>query len=213
VNNVRIHSAALVCLFAIQILVQAQSADEYRTWTDSTGKFKVEAKFVKLENDKVELKRKDNGESVTLALSRFSNADAEIIKRLVAKNADPKPASSGDSEKSASAEPTKKSWSGNWNNRKFGTNGPVTCSAVISDKKTWKASFTGTGIGRPFKYDVEINATEKSGQTQLQGKSTVDGDSYEWSGHVKGDTLYGRYRSSSGNNGEFELKESTSKSK
>lgn len=204
--------ALLLPLLAALSIVSAQSPDEYRTWTDNTGKFKVEAKFVKLENDKVELKRKDNGESVTLPLSRFSKADAEIVKKLVAKLADPKP-SSGGGDKSASSEPTKKSWSGNWNNRKYGTSGPVTCNALMTDEKKWKASFVGEGLGKPFKYDVEITATEKSGQTQLQGKSKVDGDSYEWSGYLKGDTLYGRYRSSSGNNGEFQLKESTSKSK
>jgi hypothetical protein len=39
----------------------------------------------------------------------------------------------------------------------------------------------------------------------LQGTSTVDGDSYQWTGEIQGGMLIGQYRSASGNNGEFRL--------
>jgi hypothetical protein len=197
---------ALQCLPMPALVIAAEPAEKYRTWTDTTGKFKVEAAFMKLENDKVELKRKDNGKSLTLALDKLSKADVTLAKKLASEASKPKKT---ESKESSDAKPTeaKKAWSGEWNNRKFGTKGPVTCIAEMQDGGKWKASFEGVGIGKPFRYEVEITATEKGNQTMLQGKSLVDGDSYEWSGHVKGNTLYGRYRSASGNNGEFQLKE------
>lgn len=191
---------------AIPVGIGAEPVEEYRTWTDTTGKFKVEAAFVKLEDGKVELKRKDNGKTLSLAIEKLSKTDAELAKKLANEAAKPAKSEPKDSGASESKE-TRKAWTGNWNNRKFGTKGPVTCIAEMQDKEKWKAAFEGVGIGNPFRYEVEITATEKGGQIHLQGKSTVDGDQYEWSGHVKGNTLYGKYRSGSGNNGEFTLKE------
>ncbi len=52
-----------------------------RTWTDATGKFTVEAKFVGLDGDALTLERKD-GKQVTLPLSRLSPADREVAERL-----------------------------------------------------------------------------------------------------------------------------------
>lgn len=208
----RISPALLGCsLAALVFCLAAAPADEYRTWTDTTGKFKVEAAFVKLENGKVELKRKDNGKTLSLPIEKLSKADAEHARKLASEAAKPAKGAPKESSESASKETqkteTQKSWSGNWNNRKFGTKGPITCVANMEDEGRWKAKFEGIGIGNPFKYEVDITATEKNGQIQLQGKSTVDGDQYEWSGYVKGNTLYGKYRSGSGNNGEFTLKE------
>lgn len=200
-------TAILLFNFAqITAIGGAAPDDEHRTWTDTTGKFKVEAAFIRVVDDKVELRRKDNGKTLSLALDKLSKADAALARRLAAEAAKPKPSDLKTPRDTAPME-TKKAWSGNWNNRKFGTKGPVTCIADMQNKEKWKASFEGVGLGNPFRYEVEITATEKEGQIQLQGKSSVDGDQYEWSGNVKGDTLYGRYRSGSGNNGEFQLKE------
>jgi hypothetical protein len=199
----------MVCALSLLVLIGSVIAapdEEYRTWTDTSGKFKVEAAFVKLENGKVDLKRKDNGKVLSLDIEKLSKTDADLAKKLASEAA--KPTKTEPKQSSASTpKETQKTWTGNWNNRKFGTKGPVTCVANMEDEGKWKAKFEGIGIGNPFKYEVEITATEKNGQTQLQGKSTVDGDQYEWSGYVKGNTLYGRYRSGSGNNGEFTLKE------
>jgi|GEM_PF-6819063 len=50
-----------------------------RTWSDQTGKFKVDATLLKQEGDKVTLKRKD-GKEVTLPLDKLSKADQEFLK-------------------------------------------------------------------------------------------------------------------------------------
>lgn len=61
--------------------VPASEAGRLRTWTDSTGKFKVEAEFLGLTNDQVKLRRKD-GREVTLPLNRLSPADQQSAQKL-----------------------------------------------------------------------------------------------------------------------------------
>lgn len=105
---------------------------------------------------------------------------------------------------------TNMSWAGNWNNRKYNTNGPLKCVASPKDAKTWNAVFEGTGIGKPFKYDVTLQAMKKGNRTLLEGTSTIDGDVYRWTGYIEGGALHGKYRSASGNNGEFKLQQAAS---
>jgi hypothetical protein len=50
-----------------------------RTWSDQSGKFKIEGTLVKLENDAVTLKRKD-GKEVTLPIEKLSAEDQEFLK-------------------------------------------------------------------------------------------------------------------------------------
>lgn len=52
-----------------------------RTWTDNTGKFKIEAEFVKLSGGRVTLRR-DDGTEITLTLDRLSEADRRIAQQL-----------------------------------------------------------------------------------------------------------------------------------
>ncbi len=58
-------------------------ATEVRTWSDATGKFKIEAQFVKLEGDQVELVRTDS-KTVKLPLAKLSTADQEYVKKQTA---------------------------------------------------------------------------------------------------------------------------------
>ena len=52
-----------------------------RTWTDSTGKFKVKATLVDLLDDKVQLQRED-GKTVEVPLERLSAEDREAAKAI-----------------------------------------------------------------------------------------------------------------------------------
>jgi hypothetical protein len=52
-----------------------------RTWTDSTGKNKVEAMFLGIEDNKVKLRRTD-GKEIAVPLDRLSPADQEMAKKL-----------------------------------------------------------------------------------------------------------------------------------
>ena len=49
-----------------------------RTWTDSTGKFQIEAELVKVEDGKVQLKQKD-GQLLAIALEKLSKEDQEYL--------------------------------------------------------------------------------------------------------------------------------------
>ncbi len=98
-----------------------------------------------------------------------------------------------------------KSWSGSWNNRKFNTKGPLTCTVNSERGTTWSATFTGTGLGRPFRYPATFRVIEANGRKTIQGVSSVDGERYNWSGVISGKNLIGSYRSATGNNGAFSL--------
>jgi hypothetical protein len=59
-----------------------------RRWTDSTGKFSAAAQFVEVNGDRVVLK-KASGATVTVPLSRLSDADREYLKTLAKPDAKP----------------------------------------------------------------------------------------------------------------------------
>ncbi len=54
------------------------TASGVRTWSDTTGKFRIEAELVKVEDGKVELKRKD-GQNVTVPLDKLSKDDQDYL--------------------------------------------------------------------------------------------------------------------------------------
>jgi hypothetical protein len=56
------------------------AAGKLRTWTDVTGKYKVEAELVKIENGQVTL-RKANGDRTTLPVDKLSEADREFLRQ------------------------------------------------------------------------------------------------------------------------------------
>ena len=61
----------------------AQSeASKPRTWTDSTGKFTVEATLIEAKDDQVNLKRSD-GKIVTLPMDRLTHTDQEFAQEAV----------------------------------------------------------------------------------------------------------------------------------
>ena len=106
------------------------------------------------------------------------------------------------------AEEETKTWTGTWNNKKYGTSGPLKCVATHDGKGTWTATFTGTFQRDPFEYPAEFQAEKKGRQTLLSGKSTIRGHKYQWKGAFKGTQLLGQYTSSVGYYGTFVLKES-----
>lgn len=59
----------------------ALEADEIRTWTDSTGKFKIEGKLVSHTDGKVKLERAD-GRSVEIPFDKLSDQDQKFLNEL-----------------------------------------------------------------------------------------------------------------------------------
>lgn len=65
-------------------------ADDFQTWTDATGKYKIEAKFIKLENDVVLLEEKDKSQS-RIPLNKLSQEDQEKALNLARAKAESPP--------------------------------------------------------------------------------------------------------------------------
>jgi hypothetical protein len=95
-------------------------------------------------------------------------------------------------------------WSGSWNNKKYGTKGPLKL-ALTSGSKTWQCNFTGTGLGKPFRYSATLTPKKAGNRITLTGVTTVDGDRYNWTGYVQGSRIICSYKAASGNNGSFSL--------
>lgn len=104
-----------------------------------------------------------------------------------------------------------RTWQGKWNNRKYGTTGPLKCVAKHDGNGNWDATFTGTFKGDPFEYKAHFQSKPGKGVTDLSGKAVIRGHDYEWAGAIKGNLLRGRYRSSVGYFGEFEMKEAAAR--
>ncbi len=83
-----------VAILASNLVIAGTAAAEVRTWSDSTGKFKVEAELVSAQDGKVQL-RKVDGKEITVPLKRLTEADQAFVKEsLATKSADDaKPAS------------------------------------------------------------------------------------------------------------------------
>ena len=71
-------------LLLLLLLLSGSDAADVRTWTDRTGKFKVEAEFVELVKGKVTLKRADSDKTVVLPLSRLSKEDQSYVRKAMA---------------------------------------------------------------------------------------------------------------------------------
>lgn len=58
----------------------AARAAEYRTWTDDTGTFQVEAELLSFEFDLVQLRRRSDGKVLSLRIEKLSAADQQIVR-------------------------------------------------------------------------------------------------------------------------------------
>ena len=81
-------SQSLSLLFCIACLSINASADEIRSWTDSTGQHKREAAFEKLEGAIVYLRLKD-GKELKIPLSKLSEADQSYARKAQTSTGDP----------------------------------------------------------------------------------------------------------------------------
>jgi len=59
-------------------IVEAPSAPDFRTWTDTTGGFRVEAQLVDHDDGQVTLKKRD-GQTIIVPLERLSEADRAYL--------------------------------------------------------------------------------------------------------------------------------------
>ncbi len=72
-------------VWALLLCLPLARAQEERTWTDNTGRYRVKATFVKISEDKVYLRRADTGNVISVPLSRLSAADRKLARELATK--------------------------------------------------------------------------------------------------------------------------------
>ena len=80
IMNPFIRSLFLVLSFSW--ISQMLPAQEFRTWTDSTGKYQIDAAFGGVENGNVKLLKRD-GSSTMVPFVKFSPADQQLLRTLV----------------------------------------------------------------------------------------------------------------------------------
>jgi hypothetical protein len=68
------------------IILLLAALAEARTWTDTTGKFRIEAELIAVSGERVTLRRDDTGKNVTLDIARLSAADQKFLRDHAAKN-------------------------------------------------------------------------------------------------------------------------------
>lgn len=132
----------LIGPFLLFALPQASA----RTWTDSTGKYKVEAEFVDFQDGSVRL-RKTDGKMIALPLKKLSAADQRFVTHLTRK----KTSLSGAKSPGSSGSPV-------------GASGKVGCSN--NPNRVQRLSITKPGVYEDFLVDggwvsrnlVKINA-------------------------------------------------------
>lgn len=103
-----------------------------------------------------------------------------------------------------------RTWVGKWNNRKYGTSGPLKCVAQESKPGQWNATFSGTFQGDRFEFRASYQGQDNRQGTALSGQSTISGSRYQWTGKIQGRQLSGSYKAVNGNYGEFLLNEAGS---
>jgi hypothetical protein len=78
----------LVPLLMVYVTTTAACANEFRTWTDTSGKHKREAAFERLEGDIVHLRSKE-GRVIQIPIAQLSVADQSFAQLLAANAGDP----------------------------------------------------------------------------------------------------------------------------
>ena len=100
----RIRTVAVAALLISFVAITALA----RTWTDSTGTYKIEGEFVKLSDGKVEIRR-DDGKLIRIPLDKLSEDDRKFARKAAKPAGDETPfAIAGDDEKPV-AKPAEKS--------------------------------------------------------------------------------------------------------
>ncbi len=77
---------SFVCLLVLSLsfVSDSNAQEQLRTWTDSSGKFNVEAKFIRYDGKQVVLAKPD-GKAIRLPLDKLSEEDQKYVKAAVAK--------------------------------------------------------------------------------------------------------------------------------
>ena len=94
-NSCWIWATYVACIFAAGHSARAE--EEMRTWSDATGKYKMEARYTGMKGTKVQLTR-SNGKKMEIDRKQLGEDDQKYLDSLDAKNSPFKPAMDDDSK-------------------------------------------------------------------------------------------------------------------
>ena len=77
-----VKTRSVLFLFSCLSLVAFATPAFGQSWSSANGKFKIEAEFVQVEGDRVQLKKDSNGKLIWVELNKLSAADQKRAKRL-----------------------------------------------------------------------------------------------------------------------------------
>lgn len=97
-------------------------------------------------------------------------------------------------------------WHGKWRNKRTRSSGPLRCLVKKEIDGRWKARFSGSFDGRPFKYTVTFKEKDAANPGAVSGVTTIDNRRYKWQGTLDADSLIGTYKADNGYFGDFILR-------
>ena len=84
----------LLVLFSIAMIAPMPVSGQVREWADQSGKYKIEAEFKGVKDNKVILQRLSNGKRMTIPLAKLCDADQAYVKTLLEAEKSPETANS-----------------------------------------------------------------------------------------------------------------------
>lgn len=176
-----------LAIFTVCVTVTCFAAA--RTWTDRTGKYRVEAEFVRFEDSKVVLKTSD-GRVVAVLANRLSDADQQWVRNeLQRRRSNPRNSPAGGSSgATSSAQSSSTDWP-QW--RGVRQDGISTETGLNNDwdsnppRLVWSADGLGGGMSSLVIWKDCIYTLGKSGETQLICLNRNDG-SRKWATPITG---------------------------
>ena len=159
----------MVCVLISNGVHAGDGDSEYRTWTDSTGRFQLEARFEKFENGKVHLVRKQ-GDAITLTAGQLSKADQLHLRQLLAKPA------SAPLAKPASADSHSNwlHWRGPTHNGIAEPNQTPPTNWSETENVVWKVPLPGRGHSSPMVIGNQVVVTTADERSQAQAVVSFD---------------------------------------
>ncbi len=149
-------------------------ADVVRTWTDATGKFKLQATFVDFQDGRLKIKKQD-GAIVSLPLTKLSKADQRFVSELLRKRRAAANAPKNDSKSAAQQGAGRASASADWpwwrgpNSNGVAAAGQTPPTSWGDQKNIiWKAPLPSRGHGSPTIVGDRIFLATADEQRQVQ---------------------------------------------
>lgn len=84
----------LLVLFSIAMIAPMPVSGQVREWADQSGKYKIEAEFKGVKDNKVILQRLSNGKRMTIPFAKLCDADQAYVKTLLEAEKSPETANS-----------------------------------------------------------------------------------------------------------------------